>query len=309
MELDILADTAREALLSLLPYSKAELKALFEQNHLGDVWLLLRDYVFSSQVWLMGVLPCLVLERFFSLGRRRGWLTPNLLVDLSFPIFGVLLATVSGTALVAVKWFYDTYLPFLNIGLLDAHPSILVQGMGAFLITDLMFYVSHRIRHKVKWLWHFHAVHHSQREMNPLTTNRGHFVEGIVNTVVRTLPIAIVGGSYPTWFLFGVLNNFWGYFIHSNLKVHLGVFGRFIVTPQYHRVHHSIEEPHWDKNFGERLTLWDHLFRTAYSNLEEYPPTGVPDPVPVETSRTPWGLAKSWFWLNVYPFQAIWRSL
>ena len=69
-----------------------------------------------------------------------------------------------------------------------------------------------------------------------------------------------------------------GHFIHSNIKTNLGPLRYVIISPQAHRVHHSIEEKHYDKNFGVTFSIWDQLFNTFYRKYDEYPEAqGVAD--------------------------------
>ena len=127
--------------------------------------------------------------------------------------------------------------------------------------------------------------------------------------MIRTLPIGVVGGEPSTWIAFFLLNNFWGYFIHANVRSNLGALSRVIVTPQYHRVHHSIETRHFDLNYGERLTLWDWAFGTLYTGYDEYPATGVRGTEwIVERTFSPVGLVASWSKQMVYPFYKIGES-
>jgi sterol desaturase/sphingolipid hydroxylase (fatty acid hydroxylase superfamily) len=287
-----------------------ELRGFFLAHHLGEVWAFFGQYPLNPQTYLVALLPALLLERLFPIHPRRRWLTPNFVFDYSMPIFdGVIWGPLTGLALVGIKELYDRRLPGWNMGLLDGQPAV-VQAVGAFLVADLFGYLAHRLLHRVPWLWHFHAVHHSQRDLNPFTTKRAHLVEDLFSFAFALLPIGIVGGSYPTWFFVPVLNGYWSYFIHANVKTDLGPLRYLLVSPQNHRVHHSLERRHFDKNFGTQLAVWDYLFGTAWRRYDEYPASGVAGfPVPEETSRTPWGLARTWLALTVYPFRRIGGSI
>lgn len=310
--MEYLADSFRDLLAWLVGSDVASIKRLFFENGFEHLWVLLRDHLLSVKLYLGGLIPCLILERYFAVYKRQRVLTANLLVDFSFPVLAAVLFVAPAVAFAtgAIKLFYDTYLPQLNLHLLDGQP-LWIQVVGAFLIVDFTLFVSHFLRHKITWLWYAHTIHHSQRDLNPLTTLRTHPLEDIINVIIGTLPIAVVGGSYPAWMLFATVNYFWGFFIHSNVKLDLGWLRYVIVSPQYHRIHHSIETQHWDKNFGERLTLWDVIFGTAYfGEKDEYPQTGVAGcSLPDERSRTPWGVMRSWFNLMIYPFKMIGLSL
>jgi sterol desaturase/sphingolipid hydroxylase (fatty acid hydroxylase superfamily) len=127
-----------------------------------------------------------------------------------------------------------------------------------------------------------------------------------MDLLVRTIPIAIVGGSYPAWALFAFFDGMWGYYIHSSVRLSYGPLNYLIVTPQNHRLHHSIEPEHIDRNFGERLAIWDWIFGTLYKDFSVYPDTGVRQCERIEEqSARPVALCKSWFVQFLYPFLRI----
>lgn len=302
---------AVDAAHAALGSTKDAAKTVFHAHHAGAVWIVIRDHVLNRDLWLLAFLPAVLLELALpaeepSPNRRAGvWL------DFWYPVFvAVFAAPFVAIFTEGIAAFYQEDLPFLNTALLDGKP-LWLQTLGAFLITDFMFYLCHLIRHKVRWLWYFHAIHHSQEDLNPMTTHRSHFLEGAINTAIRFVPIAFVGGSPMSWTVFTVLNGFWGYFIHSNVRTNLGPLRYVIVSPQFHRVHHSKVAQHWDKNYGERLILWDWMFGTLHPDFECYPPTGVlsMDRWAVESGTGPLGMAGAWFRHSAYPFVAIARSL
>jgi sterol desaturase/sphingolipid hydroxylase (fatty acid hydroxylase superfamily) len=301
-----LIDSLIEALFSLANVGKADLKALLADRGFGFLWELLRDYVFSYKVLLLGLAPSLLLSRWWPAKAEEPLLSAALLFDYLTPIFkGIFLSGIVIASTAALDSFYETYLPAIDTGLLDGQPFAL-QVVGAFLIGDFMHYVSHWTRHKVPWLWHFHTIHHSQRHLNPATTHRTHPIDVALNAAIRALPMAVVGGSYPAWATFLIFNNFWGYFIHSNIRTNLGILGHVLVSPQYHRIHHSLDPEHRDRNFGERLPIWDYLFGTMATDRHIYPETGVVGCEPLEeTSANPVRLFAVWVRQLLYPFDRI----
>ena len=271
-----------------------------------SLWDLVRDLYLNPYVML------LVLPFWFTLGwfrpasddgRRKA---PHIALDFVYPILSIPIQIGVAVATIAlIQQAFETWLPFLSTGLLDDQP-IAVQALGAFLITDFMFYVAHWLKHKVPWLWYFHAVHHSQRYVNPLTTLRNHPFEGVINAAIKTVPIAMIGGSYPAFALFVFFNNMWGYFIHADVRINWGPIKYVLVTPQNHRFHHTIEPALIDRNFGERLTLWDWMFGTLHTGFDDYTATGVPGCEWIEeTSTTPHGLVGAWARQMVFPFWMI----
>jgi len=175
----------------------------------------------------------------------------------------------------------------------------------------VMDYVGHRLRHEVKWLWYFHSIHHSQEHLNPLTVVRLHFGDQIARDLIVTVPIAFVGGSDITWSVFIVVRNFWGYFIHANLKVNLGPLKYILVSPQFHRCHHSVLPEHFKVNYGVRLVIWDFLFGTRVKDFNCYPPTGVKgiERWVVESDSTMRALITYWLKQTFYPFYKIGQSI
>lgn len=291
--------------------SRDTAKAFFDSHGAGAIWTVFRDHVVNRDLWLLAFLPTVLLELAIPAEEPSPARKSELWLDFWYPVFIAAFATpFVAIFATGIENFYRTQLPFLNTGLLDGKPMWL-QMLGAFLITDFMFYLCHLIRHKARWLWYFHAIHHSQEDLNPMTTHRSHFLEGLINTAIRFVPIAFIGGTPITWTVFTVLNGFWGYFIHANVRTNLGPLKYVIVSPQFHRVHHSKLPEHWDKNYGERLILWDWMFGTLHPDFECYPPTGVMsmDRWAVESGHGPLGMTLAWLRHSAYPFVAIARSV
>lgn len=295
---------------ALLDLDHSALKAVVEQQGLGWLWAVLRDYVFNWNLWLLGIGPALLLERWVPAFRLERVFTPQHMMDAIYPLLNAVLSAVAITAVVVgIKGFYATYLPFVNTRMLDEKP-LWVQGIAVFLLTDFVSYVTHRMSHAIPWLWHIHTIHHSQRELNAFTTQRNHPAEAIYKTLIQALPLGFFGGSSFTWIGYLLLNQFWGYFTHSNSRTNLGWFRYVLVTPQYHRIHHSIDPRHHSRNYSDKLILWDWLLGSLHPRFDEYPKTGVSGTEWIlERNATPLGLASAWGRQMIYPFATIYRSL
>jgi sterol desaturase/sphingolipid hydroxylase (fatty acid hydroxylase superfamily) len=254
-------------------------------------------------------LALLLLERLRRVDQPQRFAAAPLVIDYIFNVISILIpGLITGAIIVHIKSILDAHLPFLMSGLLDDQP-VWVQWLVAFLTVDFTAYFSHWLRHKARWLWFFHAVHHSQRMMNPFTNQRFHPLDLVFDAVLRSAPLLILGGGYTTWFWFSTVDYLWGYFVHADLRVNLGPLKHVVVTPQYHRIHHSLEPRHFDKNFGDRLTIWDFLFGTMYPHFDEYPDTGLADYPVDETICRPVALVRTLIGHAVYPFVMIYRSL
>lgn len=146
-------------------------------------------------------------------------------------------------------------------------------GLGYFasfililLCLEFLGYWLHRAFHAVPILWRIHAVHHSDVEMDATTSHRHHPLEPVISTVV-TVPILMVLGPDPLVLLgYNLLHAAVAALSHGNIS--LGqpldrVLRRFLVTPDFHRMHHRAERRYTDSNYSTILPLFDHIFRTA----------------------------------------------
>jgi len=184
--------------------------------------------------------------------------------------------------------------------------SLPVKIVAAVVIFDFFQWVNHWIRHKVRAFWHFHAIHHSQRELNTFTDLRIHSGDYIISETMAFVPMLLFG--VPALAVMGVggFRMWYARFVHANIRANFGSLKHVFVTPQYHRIHHSIEPRHQDKNFGTLLTVWDRMFGTMNRNYDEYPATGVIglefDP-PRRLAPTAWLRDFGRTWLQ--PFRAL----
>jgi sterol desaturase/sphingolipid hydroxylase (fatty acid hydroxylase superfamily) len=152
---------------------------------------------------------------------------------------------------------------------------VAAQVVLTIFVVDLLFFLKHWMSHRVGTLWHFHTIHHSQRELNVLTDRRQHVFEHLVAQVFVFLPAIILGLKPYSVMSISAALWFHTFLIHGNIRTNFGWLGQVFISPQYHRIHHSIEPRHRDKNFGTIITLWDRIFGTRYPGTDEYPGTGV----------------------------------
>lgn len=152
---------------------------------------------------------------------------------------------------------------------------VAVTAVVAFLLSDFLNWFHHVVRHHVKAFWHFHVIHHSQRQLNLFTDLRSHMVEYLVAQTIMFVPLFMFPLDHPTIMGYGAVMIWYTRLIHANVRTNLGPLCHILVTPQFHRIHHSIEPRHYDRNFGVILTIWDRMFGTMYPHFDEYPETGV----------------------------------
>jgi sterol desaturase/sphingolipid hydroxylase (fatty acid hydroxylase superfamily) len=150
----------------------------------------------------------------------------------------------------------------------------------ASLVSDFFYYWFHRLQHANPSLWRFHKVHHSLREMSAWNSYH-HFTEEIFRIPFVYLPLVMLinvsPGTAPILIIPAIVS-IHVLFIHSCTRINFGWFRHVAVDNRYHRIHHSIEPQHRDKNFGAFSSIWDSLFRTVYFPLpNEWPDTGLCD--------------------------------
>jgi sterol desaturase/sphingolipid hydroxylase (fatty acid hydroxylase superfamily) len=177
----------------------------------------------------------------------------------------------------------------------------------ALLISEFIRWFNHFIRHKVHGLWEFHAVHHSQKEINVFTDDRGHLVDQLISSLLDFVPFIIlqVSNAYAMSiiFLYRPIHN---RFVHANVKINLGWLGFVFSSPQFHRVHHSSDPEHADKNFGVLFSFFDYIFGTAASSRFVYPETGINDTrFPTEDKVGLLHLPKNLGLQMLYPFRKL----
>jgi sterol desaturase/sphingolipid hydroxylase (fatty acid hydroxylase superfamily) len=169
---------------------------------------------------------------------------------------------------VAVAFFNDILmtiginnLVFFNI---EAFPYW-GQLFVLFLLRDFIQYCIHRLLHRVPFLWNFHKVHHSVKEMGFAAHLRYHWMETIVYRTLEYLPLAIIGFGIDDFILVHLFTLTMGHFNHSNIFIPLGVFKYIFNNPQMHIWHHGKKTPNkFGVNFGLTLSVWDYLFKTNY---------------------------------------------
>jgi len=143
-------------------------------------------------------------------------------------------------------------------------PPVL-EIVAAVLLLDLAIWAQHVAFHKVPLFWRLHRVHHADMDIDVTTGLRFHPVEIILSMVFKFAVIALLGPAAVAVLLFEVVLNGAAMFNHANLRLpgwldH--IMRLAIVTPDFHRVHHSTIPAETDSNYGFNLTLWDRLFGT-----------------------------------------------
>ncbi|MBL4604097.1 MAG: sterol desaturase family protein [Flavobacteriaceae bacterium] len=142
-----------------------------------------------------------------------------------------------------------------------------LQLIVFFIILDFVQWFTHVLLHKFSFLWKFHKVHHSVKEMGFAAHLRYHWMENIFYKPLKTFGVMILGGFEPTQaFIVHFLAITIGHLNHANIKITWGVLKYFFNNPVMHLYHHAYTLPKGKigVNFGISLSLWDYLFKTNY---------------------------------------------
>ncbi len=236
----------------------------------------------SYSIFLFTLSYILVLERVIPL--KQEWkLNKNLCwIDLKHFIFSIAIFDALGKMLVLyIVVFLQEYF-FAISDFWDQIPFVATYVI-ANLIGDFFPYLYHRISHKgnvnSNWslfLWKIHSIHHLPTALNWLKTNWIHPVNMFLNTVLKMLPILLLGFSKEIVFLVGITHVVIAYLSHANIKTKKSFWDYLIVTPQIHHFHHSkkMEEA---KNFGNIFPFWDLLFGSYYNRKGVVKDVGLVD--------------------------------
>lgn len=265
---------------------------LLEDAYAATGWLLLGLLQVAAMLLIMLVLErrwpvepvtdrhAVTVDVIYSLVHRLGLFRLALFFTLE-PLWDALLGQARLWGL--ETWHLDSLWP----GVTDvAWVSLLIY----LVLFDFVGYWVHRAQHQFHWWWALHAVHHSQRQMTVWSDNRNHLLDDALLASVFALLAVLVGVEPGQFVAITVITRLLQSLQHANLRWHFGRVGeRLLVSPRFHRLHHSIGIGHESSgrgtlgghNFGVLLPWWDQLFGTANFDLR-YDPTGVRDQLPNE---------------------------
>jgi sterol desaturase/sphingolipid hydroxylase (fatty acid hydroxylase superfamily) len=136
---------------------------------------------------------------------------------------------------------------------------------GSIVALDFVIYLQHRAFHAIPFCWRFHRVHHVDLDLDVSSGVRFHPVEMVLSMGIKVLAVLALGAPPVAVVAFEILLNATALFNHSNLKIPLSldrVLRLFVVTPDMHRVHHSIIPEETNRNFSFNLPWWDRLLGT-----------------------------------------------
>tara|TARA_R110002049_G_scaffold263086_14_gene439169 strand:- start:678 stop:1559 length:882 start_codon:yes stop_codon:yes gene_type:complete len=175
---------------------------------------------------------------------------------------------VSGFYKILAVFFTDLSLTAKSLALINISEwNVWLQLLVFFIVLDFVQWFTHILLHKFPFLWNFHKVHHSVKEMGFAAHLRYHWMENILYKPLKTFGVMILGGFEPEqayivhFFAIAI-----GHFNHSNIKITWGPLKYILNNPVMHLYHHAYTLPRgkYGVNFGISLSLWDYIFKTNY---------------------------------------------
>jgi sterol desaturase/sphingolipid hydroxylase (fatty acid hydroxylase superfamily) len=162
-----------------------------------------------------------------------------------------------------------------------------VSVVVAVVVMDFVIYLQHVMVHAIPILWRLHRVHHADLDYDVTTGARFHTIEIILSMLIKFATIMVLGPPVVAVVIFEVLLNATAMFNHGNIYIPEKidrVLRLFVVTPDMHRVHHSVHAPLANSNFGFSLPWWDRIFGTYFAQ----PPEGHTEmEIGLDTFRDP----------------------
>lgn len=140
-----------------------------------------------------------------------------------------------------------------------------ITTIASIILLDLVVYLQHIMVHAVPLFWRLHRLHHTDQDYDVTTGTRFHPIEILLSMVIKFAVIIILGPSILAVIIFEIFLNVMAMFNHSNINLPIkidAIIRLFIVTPDMHRVHHSVEVDETNSNYGFNISLWDRIFGT-----------------------------------------------
>lgn len=146
--------------------------------------------------------------------------------------------------------------------------------LGVMVLDLVGAWLIHLVEHKVKWMWKFHLIHHTDTTVDVTTALRHHPGESVFRALFTILAIFLAGAPIAVIFIYQTASALFSQFNHANIKLPKwldSALAWVIVTPDMHKVHHHFTQPLTDTNYGNIFSIWDRVFRTfaKVQNVDE----------------------------------------
>jgi sterol desaturase/sphingolipid hydroxylase (fatty acid hydroxylase superfamily) len=162
----------------------------------------------------------------------------------------------------------------VGLGIWPDHWPLWAQVSLGVVAVEFALYWAHRLGHETALVWRFHAVHHSVTKLWFLNTGRFHFVDSLLSIVMGMGVLMALGAPMEVVMWLSVITAFIGMLTHCNVEMRFGPLNWVFNTPGLHRWHHSQDLREGNRNYGENVMVWDHVFRTYY-DADYRPPADI----------------------------------
>jgi sterol desaturase/sphingolipid hydroxylase (fatty acid hydroxylase superfamily) len=221
----------------------------------------LRFSIFAAIFLVMTALEAWLPRRARRFPRGRRWFTNLGVLLTDYLAVAAVTFVIPITAALTADWAEANGVGLFHI--LDWPDWI--EWIIAFVVLDFVIWGQHVATHKVPILWRVHRVHHSDEDLDATTAVRFHPIEIILSIFVKSAAVVLLGAPAVLVVLFEAVVNGSAVFNHANARLPLWldrILRLAIVTPDMHRVHHSVINRETDSNYGFALSVWDRVFRT-----------------------------------------------
>ncbi len=229
---------------------------------------LIRLAIFAGVFLAMALIEFAWPKRKLSASKRKRWFT-NAGIAATGAVLLRLMAMLAAPVAAVTAAFYAQA---NGLGLLNnVSWPVWIEVAIALIVLDLAIWFQHWVSHHVPIFWRLHKVHHADRDIDVTTAVRFHPVEIGLSMIWKIVVVVPLGAAPLSVFLFEVILNACAMFNHANIALPLGLdrlLRLFIVTPDMHRVHHSVVACEHNSNYGFNLSVWDRLFGTYRAQPE-----------------------------------------
>jgi len=251
--------------MSLDMLENASMEVSTIENLVLEREAVLRLVCFGAIFLIMMLWEIVAPRRALTVSKRQRWthniallLVNSLVLRLLFPAAAVGIAYSVGNSGWGLFNLLD--LPFW------------LEVTAAVLLLDLAIYLQHLLMHQIPLLWRLHRVHHADLDIDMTTGSRFHTFEIILSMLIKWLVIFLLGPALLAVLIFETVLNGMAVFNHANVRLALNldrVLRKLVITPDLHRVHHSILRRETNSNYGFNLSIWDRLFGTYIDQPEK----------------------------------------
>lgn len=230
---------------------------------LEQTFLELHTYEIQFILLFGGILLLLLIEGFIPRRKINKDQTSRWLSNLSITIFNHFFILFYSILIVS----FTNKIIQQNVTLFHAfHVSDLSKFIIVLLIMEFITYWIHRFFHKYPLLWRIHAVHHTDTDVDVTTSHRHHPFEPMINALIVIPVVFALGASSSIIIIYNITYLFFSLVTHSNIFLPEKldkILRLFVITPDFHRMHHSSNKKYTDSNYGAILPWFDYLFKTA----------------------------------------------